>query len=155
MSNSKKGLFGKLFSNIGSSVPDIDLNRYTDLEDMYGYIGFIDKDGGFYRVRKIGSMDCGHGEWAYYFLDSMKDKLGIQPSLKLYKNIHALLEDPRLEMAFLYEISDSSMGEYSQIDYDSSVGEIDMSLKQKEVIKNLIEHQNKKEQSFHNNVRTM
>ena len=139
----KNGLFKNLFSKIEYGTP-IDLNRYTDLEDMYGYIGFIDKEGGFYRVRKIGSMDCGHGEWAYYFLDSIKKETGISPELKLYKNIHILLDEPKFEMAFLYEDDDSSKKENSKINYSSSVGEIDMPMKQKEVIKHLIEHQNNK-----------
>ena len=148
----KKGLFKKMFKN---SVPPIDLKRYTDLEDMYGYIGFIDKEGGFYRVRKIGSTDCGHGEWAYYFLDSIKNKVDVRPSLKLFNNINCLLDDPRFEMALLYEISDSSKGENSQIEYSASVGDMDMPFKQREVIRLLLDHQNKRNRQRQNSSKTL
>lgn len=138
-------------SNVDS---DFDLNRYTNLKDMYGYIGFVDINGGFYRVRKIGSLGYGHGRWAYNFLDNKKNELGIEPSEKLYKNILALLEDPKLKMAILYEISDSSMGEYSKIEYNSYGGEMDLSLKQKDIINHLIDHQNEKSEQFQNTTKT-
>ncbi len=37
---------------------------------MIGYDGFITPDGGFYKVRKIGSTGIKHEDFAYAFLTS-------------------------------------------------------------------------------------
>lgn len=150
--NTKKGIL-KSFKDmiLGSSkndVPAVDFNRYTNLEDMYGYIGFIDKDGGFYRVREIGSQNCGHGEWAYYFLDYHKKDFGITPSLKFNNNINTLVNHPDFSMVFLYEDQDL-IGEYSHIDSSYYMTFNEMTSKQREVMEHLVYRQNKKADSLY------
>ena len=58
-------------------------------------------------------------------------------------------------MAFLYEISDVSKGEDSQIEYSASVGDMDMPFKQREVIRLLLDHQNKRENQDRNSLKTL
>lgn len=47
---------------------DFDLYAYENIDDMYGYVGFISEDGKFYRVRRFLHFEEGtHPKWADAF----------------------------------------------------------------------------------------
>lgn len=47
---------------------NIDLNKYFDYQEVVGYDLFISKDGGFYKIKKVGLNYPTHNDWAYEFL---------------------------------------------------------------------------------------
>lgn len=77
-----------------------DFTEYKNIEDMKGYIGFITPQGTFYRVRKIGMANGGHGEWAYAYLYN----LGRKPSvLNFNANTLELLNNPEFNFTMIIE----------------------------------------------------
>lgn len=55
---------------IGADGIDYDITPYKNPEDIAGYLGFIDQEGNFYRVRKITDPEYErpHDSWAKNFL---------------------------------------------------------------------------------------
>ncbi len=68
-----------------------DITPYQDPNQMKDYLGFIDQEGAFYRVRKITDPDYErpHDSWAknfidYYHLEKAKDLTNSMTLIKKY-----------------------------------------------------------------------
>lgn len=46
-----------------------DFKKYNNIKQIKGYDGFIDPEGDFYRVKKLGSNDGDHNLWAQNYFE--------------------------------------------------------------------------------------
>ena len=82
--------------------PTLDFKKYSDPEDMVGYLGFIDPLGNFYRDREIGDPESNipHNTWARHFLNchGLEREKDMTDSLTLVKNYGFILCSYRTDL---------------------------------------------------------
>ena len=110
----------------------LDNKLYKDINDMYDYVGFVTPDGGFYRVRQIGSANGEHWLFAYNHLESLNMKTYLlnynDNTIDLVKKLHYVLV---IESA-------KNKGIDFYPDYD------ELTSNQKNIIDNLLKYYNNK-----------